>query len=81
MTVADAKWIYDHAAVGTKVKISVGNSSKPGPLGKNKTIKILSSSVSYDPTDPDVPDGTKKRDYNAKRISGYITKSGKKVGC
>lgn len=80
MTVADSKWIYDHAAIGTKVKISVGKSSKPGPLGKNKAIKI-SSSVNYDPTDPEVPDGTKKRDYNAKRISGYITKGGKRVGC
>ncbi|MCI5500462.1 MAG: L,D-transpeptidase [Lachnospiraceae bacterium] len=80
MTVADAKWIYDHAAVGTKVKISVGKSSKPGPLGKNKAIKI-SSSIKYDPTDSYISDAQKKKDYKAKRISGYITKSGKKVGC
>ena len=80
MTVADAKWIYDYAGVGTTVKISVGNSSKPGPLGKNKTIKTTSS-IHYDPTDPEVPDATKKRDYKAGKISGYITKSGEKKGC
>ncbi|MCD7826753.1 MAG: L,D-transpeptidase family protein [Clostridiaceae bacterium] len=78
MTVADAKWIYDYASTGTKVKILQGNSSKPGPLGKNATITI--QGVSYDPTDPAVPDSTKKKDYKAGKISGYMTKSGKKVG-
>ncbi len=77
MTVADAKWIYDYASTGTKVKIVKGNSSKPGPLGKNKTIK---SNVNYDPTDPAVPLSRKKADYKAKRISGYMTKKGVKVG-
>lgn len=78
MSVADAKWIYDYAPTGTKVKISVGSKSKPGPLGKVKLPK--SYSVNYDPTDPDVPDSRKKKDYAAKKISGYLTKSGKKVG-
>lgn len=79
MAVADAKWLYDYAAVGTTVKIVVGNASKPGPFGKSRTIKV-SSSIHYDPTDPAVPLATKKRDYKAGRISGYMTKSGKKVG-
>ncbi len=78
MTVADAKWLYDYAATGTKIKIVSGSSAKPGPLGKAPTIKI--SGVNYDPTDPEVPDSRKKLDYKAKRISGYMTKSGKKVG-
>ncbi len=78
MTVADAKWIYDYASAGSTVKIVKGNSSKPGPLGKNKTIKI--NGVSYDPTDPAVPNSRKKADYKAGRISGYMKKNGKKVG-
>lgn len=80
MAVADAKWIYDYAATGSPVKIIKGDSSRPGPLGKPKTIKVYSSSVRYDPTDPEVPDSRKKTDYKAGRISGYMTKSGKKVG-
>lgn len=80
MAVADAKWIYDYAATGSPVKIVKGDSGHSGPLGKPKTIKIYSSSVRYDPTDPDVPDSRKKSDYKAGRISGYMTKSGKKVG-
>lgn len=79
MTVADAKWIYDYASTGSIVKIVKGDSSHPGPLGKNKTIKIASS-IHYDPTDPEVPDSRKKKDYKAGLISGYMTKSGKKVG-
>ncbi len=78
MTVADAKWIYDYAKTGTKVVIVKGDSSKPGPLGKGKTIKT--SSVSYDPTDPEVPDSRKKSDYKAGRISGYMTGDGERVG-
>lgn len=79
MTVADAKWIYDYASTGTTVKISKGNSSKPGPLGKAAVIKTTSG-INYDPTDPAVPDSRKKADYKAKRITGYMTKSGKRVG-
>lgn len=80
MTVADAKWLYGYAPTGTRVKINVGSSKKPGPLGKPQTIKIVGSGVNYDPTDPDVPDSRKKKDYKAKKITGYMTKSGKKVG-
>lgn len=79
MTVADAKWIYDYASAGSTVKIVTGNTKKPGPLGKAKTIKVQGS-INYDPTDPAVPDSRKKKDYKAKKISGYMTKSGKKVG-
>ena len=79
MTVIDAKWIYDYASLGTKVAIVKGNTSKPGPLGKNATIKV-DYSINYDPTDPEVPDSTKKKDYAAGHISGYITKAGKRVG-
>lgn len=79
MTVADAKWVYDYASTGTPVKISKGNSSKPGPLGKAAVIKTTGS-INYDPTDPGVPDSRKKADYKAKRITGYMTKSGKRVG-
>ena len=79
MMVADAKWLYDYASVGSTVKIVVGSTSHPGPLGKAKTIKIASS-IHYDPTDPGVPDSRKKADYKAGRITGYMTNSGKKVG-
>lgn len=79
MTVADAKWIYDYAPAGTTVKIVKGSTSKPGPLGKAPVIKTTGG-INYDPTDPGVPDSRKKADYKAKRISGYMTKKGKKVG-
>lgn len=79
MAVADAKWIYDYTSTGNTVKIVKGSTKKPGPLGKAKTIKVKNG-INYDPTDPGVPDSRKKKDYKAKRISGYITKSGKKVG-
>lgn len=79
MTVADAKWIYDYVSSGSEVKIVVGSSSKPGPLGKARTITV-DYSINYDPTDPDVPNSRKKADYSAGHISGYMTKTGKKVG-
>lgn len=79
MAVADAKWIYDYTSTGNTVKIIKGNSKKAGPLGKAPTIKVKNG-INYDPTDPGVPDSRKKKDYKAKRISGYMTKSGKKVG-
>lgn len=79
MTVADAKWIYDYMPTGTPVKIVVGKSSKPGPLGKPATIKS-SYGITYDPTDPAIPDSRKKKDYKAGKITGYIKKNGQKVG-
>ena len=80
MTVADAKWIYDHAGTGTGVKIVKGSAKTPGPLGKPSTIKIKSSKVKYDPTDPAISDSAKAKAYKAKRISGYMEKNGTKVG-
>lgn len=79
MTVADAKWIFDYARTGTTVKVIKGNSKKPGPLGKAPVIKT-SAGINYDPTDPAVPDSRKKKDYKAKKITGYMTKKGKRVG-
>ena len=79
MAVADAKWIYDYTSTGNTIKIVKGSTKKPGPLGKAKTIKAKGG-INYDPTDPGVPDSRKKKDYKAKRISGYLTKKGKKVG-
>ena len=80
MTVADAKWIYDNIKTGTKVKIIKGSKNTPGPLGKPATIRIKSSKVKYDPTDPAISDSTKKKDYKAGRITGYMKKNGTKVG-
>ena len=53
LCVADAKWIYDNCPVGTKVTIY--DSSNPGPLGKPTPIRIDTSSPyrGWDPTDPD----------------------------
>lgn len=79
MAVADAKWIYDYTSTGNTIKIVKGSKKKPGPLGKAKTIKTKAG-INYDPTDPAVPDSRKKKDYKAKRISGYLTKKGKKIG-
>ena len=47
----DAKWIYDHCHVGTK--ITIYNSDDPGPLGKPKAPK-LTGSHTWDPTDPNL---------------------------
>lgn len=80
MTVADAKWIYDNARTGTRVRIVKGSKNAPGPLGKPATIRIKSSRVKYDPTDPSISDATKQKDYKAGRITGYMKKNGTKVG-
>lgn len=50
LTVAASKWIYDNCPSGTKVTIY--NSSNPGPLGKPKARK-MSGYMGWDPTDPD----------------------------
>lgn len=70
LSVADAKWIYDNCALGTKVTIY--SSKNPGPLGKPKGIKVSTSRRMYwDPTDPD-----KKNPYRKKKAK--ITVSSKK---
>lgn len=48
LTVKDAKWIFDHCPVGTKVVIY--NANNPGPLGKPRAIKVPGT-TGYDPTD------------------------------
>ena len=51
LCVRDAKWIYDNCPSGTKVTIY--DSSNPGPLGKPATIKIPAGQT-WDPTDPNI---------------------------
>ncbi len=52
LNVINAKWIYDHCALGTTVHIF--DSAYPGPLGYGATIKIPATQ-NWDPTDPNVP--------------------------
>lgn len=52
LTAGDAKWIYDNCKVGTKV-IIYNNKKNPGPFDKPKAKK-LSSSHTWDPTDPTI---------------------------
>ena len=49
--VADAKWLYYHCPVGTKVTIY--ESSDPGPLGRADTYKMpyAAGELNWDPTD------------------------------
>ena len=50
---ADAKWIYDNCAAGTKVRVF--DSDDPGPLGKpGKVVDQITSAMDngWDPTDP-----------------------------
>lgn len=51
LNVRDAKWIYDYCPL--KTKVTIYDSSNPGPLGKPKTIKIPAGQT-WDPTDPNV---------------------------
>lgn len=53
----DAKWIYDNCSL--KTKVIVYNSNTSGPLGKPKALK-LSSSHTWDPTDPNMKSLCKK---------------------
>ena len=67
LSVGDAKWIYDHCALGTKVTIY--SSKNPGPLGKPKGIKVSTSRRMYwDPTDPD-----KKNPYRKQKATISIS--------
>lgn len=71
LSVTDAKWIYDHCALGTKVTIY--SSKNPGPLGKPKGIKVSTARKMYwDPTDPD-----KNNPYNKLKPSITISKKKK----
>ena len=86
LTVADSKWLYDRCPTGTKVTIY--DSSKSGPLGKPKAIKVSrSSKTGWDPTDPDPKNPFSRRkptikfsSKKAKRValysSAYNVKSG-----
>lgn len=48
LCVADSKWIYDNAPIGTKVVIS---DSEATPLGKPVMVKMKSGTIGKDPTD------------------------------
>lgn len=48
LSVADAKWIYYHAPIGSTVIIS---DHEPTPLGKPATLKMRAGTVGADPTD------------------------------
>ena len=48
---ADAKWIYDNCAPGTRVTIY--DSDDPGPLGKpERAVDVVPADCGWDPTDP-----------------------------
>lgn len=50
---ADAKWIYDNCAPGTRVTIY--DSDDPGPLGKpERAVDVVPADCGWDPTDPRV---------------------------
>ncbi len=50
---ADAKWIYDNCAPGTRVTIYDGDD--PGPLGKpERAVDVVPADCGWDPTDPRV---------------------------
>ena len=76
LTVADAKWIYEKVPSGTP--ITIYNSSKPGPLGKPKAIKVTGY-CGWDPTDPDDGNPYKKKKPVIKGVKKKVTvKYGKK---
>lgn len=52
LTAGDAKWIYDHCTLGTKVVI-YSDTSSYGPLGRPTAYK-LPSWHTWDPTDPNM---------------------------
>ena len=56
----DAKWIYDHCAVGTKIVIFWGN-SKDDPIARPGFTRITNGKhTDWDPTDPDPANPYKK---------------------
>lgn len=80
LTVADSKWIYENCPSGTKVTIY--NSSNPGPLGKPKARK-MSGYMGWDPTDPDPANPyfvkVKSFQINKKKMTLTIGKAKKKA--
>ena len=52
LTAGDAKWIYDHCSLGTKVVI-YSDTSSYGPIGRPTAYK-LPSWHTWDPTDPNM---------------------------
>lgn len=74
LTVADAKWLYDHCPTGTRVTI-YDNSKTPGPLGKPKAMKVSRSKrQGWDPTDPDPANPFRKNRPTIKFSSKKVKK-------
>lgn len=68
----DAKWIYDHCAVGTKIQIFWG-SKKDDPLKRPSFMPIRNGKFTdWDPTDPDVHNPYKKTKPTVEPISPTI---------
>lgn len=53
-TTADAKWIFDHCALGTK--IHVYESPVPGPFDRPAIQTLIPDTQTWDPTDVNVPE-------------------------
>ena len=53
LSVADAKWIYDHCPKGTPVKIYSSKDKEPLPRPQAIKIDLKSPHKGWDPTDPD----------------------------
>ena len=68
----DAKWIYDHCAVGTKITMFWGT-KKDDPLKRPSFMPIRNGKFTdWDPTDPDVHNPYKKAKPTVKAISKTI---------
>jgi hypothetical protein len=77
ISVADAKWIYDHCGVGTTVVI-YDDKKNPGPLGKPEAIKITKAN-GWDPTDPDPKNPFNKKIPEIKGAKNLTVIQGEKV--
>lgn len=53
LTVADAKWIYDHCASGTTVTIFSGQAAEPLTPTATQVLDAADARSGWDPTDPD----------------------------
>lgn len=74
----DAKWIYDHCAVGTKIVIFWGDKDDD-PIKRPSFTPISSGAfISWDPTDPD-PDNPYRKAEPKIEVKSKTIEYGKKV--
>lgn len=67
---ADAKWVYDHCALGTSV--TVYNSSVPGPFERPTIAAEIPFEQTWDPTDPNTtPEGIAAETARIMAAFGY----------